>query len=94
MPLLTLRPEIYVLIFIRNAEWIDQEIRRANDTDLWFELNWEYREPRVSTRSKLKLDSDLRPIDPSGIVHPARMVPHAAAALYLSTMVARHLIRS
>lgn len=42
MPLLTLRPEIYVLIFIRNAEWIDQKIRRANDTDLWFELNWEY----------------------------------------------------
>ena len=51
VPLLTLRPEIYVLIFIRNAEWLDQEIRRANDTDHWFELNWEYERPRVSTRS-------------------------------------------
>jgi hypothetical protein len=50
-----------------------QEIRRANDTDHWFELNWEYERAKSIDAVKLKLDSDLRPIDPSGIVHPARM---------------------
>jgi len=94
VPLLTLRPEIYVLIFIKDANWLDQEIRRANETDHWFELNWEYEMIKDLDAVKLRLDSDLRPIDPSEVVRPSRMVPHAAAALYLSSTVARHLIRS
>jgi hypothetical protein len=94
VPLTTLRPEIYVLVFIKDADWLDQEILRANDTDHWFELNWEYETVKDFDAVKLRLDSNLRPIDPSEVVHPSRMVPHAAAALHLSSTVAHHLIHS
>jgi hypothetical protein len=94
VPLLSLRPEICVLIFIKDANWLNQEILRANETDHWLELNWEYETIKDFDAVKLRLDSDLRPIDPSEVVHPSRVVPHAAAALHLSSTVARHLIRS
>jgi hypothetical protein len=93
VPLLTLRPEVYVLIFIRDRPWLDREIERADDSDHYFELNWEYEEANDPDAVRLRLDSDLCPIDPSA-VHPSRMVPHAAAALHLCTSVARTLIRA
>jgi hypothetical protein len=93
VPLLTLRPEINVLIFIKDPGWLDREILRANWTDHWFELNWEYEKAKDLDGVKLRLDRDLRPMDPT-LVRPWLMVPHAAAALYLSTEVARQLIQS
>jgi hypothetical protein len=93
VPLFTLRPEIYVLIFIKDPGWLNREIQRANSTDHWFELNWEYERVKDLDAVKLRLDPDMRPIHPAQ-VRPWLMVPHAAAALYLSTAVGRHLIRS
>jgi hypothetical protein len=93
VPLFTLRPEIYVLILIKDPDWLKREILRANFTDRWFELNWEYERVKDLDAVKLRLDADLSPIDPTQ-VRPWLMVPHAAAALHLSTAVARHLIRS
>jgi len=93
VPLLTLRPEIYVLIFIRDSAWLNREIQRANDSDHWFELNWEYETIKNVDAVKLQLDPDLRPVNTSE-VHPSHMVPHAAAALHLCTEVARNLIHS
>jgi hypothetical protein len=92
VPLFTLRPEICVLIFIKDPHWLDREIQRANWTDHWFELNWEYETIKNLDAVKLRLDQNLRPISPAQ-VRPWLMVPHAAAALYLSTAVGRHLIR-
>ena len=93
VPLFSLRPEIGVLILIKDPHWLDREIQRANWTDHWFELNWEYESVKDLDAVKLRLDQDLRPIDPTQ-VRPWRIVPHGAAALYLSTTVARHLIHS
>jgi hypothetical protein len=88
VPLLTLRPEIYVLIFIRDPSWLDSEIERSRDTDHWFQLNWEYAKNQDLDSVKVRLDADFRPLDRSRF-HPAQMVPHAAAALHLCTTVAR-----
>lgn len=91
VPLLTLRPEIYVLIFVRDPTWLDREIARSRDTDHWFQLNWEYAESQDLDDVKFRLDSNFQPVDRSD-VHPARMVPHAAAALHLCTTVAREIV--
>jgi hypothetical protein len=93
VPLLTLRPEIYVLILIKDPNWLNREISRANWTDHWFELNWEYENVKDLDAVKLRLGPDLSPIDPTQ-VRPWLMVPHAVAALHLSTTVARHVLRS
>jgi hypothetical protein len=92
VPLFTLRPEIYVLIFIKDSSWLNREVERANRTDLWFELNWEYERVNDLDALKLPLDRDLRPIDPT-LVRLWLMMPHAAAAPYLSTTVAREMIQ-
>ncbi|HET8660620.1 MAG TPA: hypothetical protein VFM55_16655 [Micromonosporaceae bacterium] len=91
VPLLTLRPEIYVLVLIKDSAWLDGEIRRADGSDHWFEFNWEYERTKDMDAVRLRLGRDLRPVDTSEI-HPSRMVPHAAAALHLCTTVARTLV--
>lgn len=88
VPLLTLRPEIYVLVFIMDPSWLDQEIHRSRDTDHWFQLNWEYATSQKLDDVKFRLDADFEPLDRS-TVQPTLMVPHAAAALHLCTSVAR-----
>ncbi|MHA6780053.1 esterase/lipase family protein [Pseudonocardia saturnea] len=90
VPLLSLRPEVAILIFVKNG-WLEREIARANNSDHWFALNWEFEEVKNLDAVKLRLDSDLRPTNP-GLVHPSVMVPHAAAALYLSAEVARDFL--
>jgi len=92
VPLLTLRPELSVLIFVRDPLWFDQEIRRADQTHRWFSMNWEYESGKDRDALMLALDADFNPIDRS-IVSPAAMLPHAAAALHLSTTVAGDVLR-
>lgn len=92
VPLLTLRPEICVLMLVRDLSWWEQELERAAATDHRFQLNWEYETTyRGRDAMKLKFDSNLVPSDDPK-VHPANMVPHAAASLYLATNVARNIL--
>ena len=92
VPLLTLRPEICVLIFVRDSRWFDAEIGRAKHEDRHpFAFNWEYRPGPGRTAVQLILDPEFTPIDSRGVIHPTRIVPHAAAALHLSTAVARQI---
>ncbi|MBT8228245.1 MAG: hypothetical protein HKP61_12510 [Dactylosporangium sp.] len=77
VPLLTLRPEICLVILVRDPD----ALRRRTT------FNWEY-----CGLHHLPLNSDLTPRDGAGIVHPTRLVPHAAAALHLATTVARSLL--
>ncbi|MER7591290.1 hypothetical protein ABTW72_27515 [Micromonospora sp. NPDC127501] len=94
VPLLTLRTEICVLIFIRDSKWFDAEIGRAKHEDKHpFAFNWEYRPGTGRAAVQLDLDRNFEPVDRHGTVHPTKMVPHAAAALHLSTEVARQIIR-
>jgi hypothetical protein len=94
VPLLTLRTEVCVLIFIRDSKWFDAEIGRAKHEDRHpFAFNWEYRPGAGRAAIQLDLDRNFEPIDPHGTVHPTKMVPHAAAALHLSTAVARQIVR-
>jgi len=80
VPLLSLRPEIYVLIFVHDISWFDAEIGRAQ------------RDGKRLRLRKLELDEDFRPLDRRHVLRPTNMVPHAAAALSLSTHVAREMI--
>lgn len=99
IPLTTLRPEIYVLILIKDPLWLEEEILRANTTDHYFRLNWEYGETAEGSQygtlpsaHKLRLNPDLSPVQ-TRLMNPVDMVPHAAAALQLSTSVARRVLR-
>jgi hypothetical protein len=89
VPLLTLRPEIDVLIFVRDPEWFREEMRRARRKGLReFQPNWEYRSARDVIWLRLK--PDFTPYE-DDVIDPARMVPHAAASLSLATRVARQM---
>ena len=91
VPLLTLRPEFSILIFIRDRSWLVKEIRRSKESDHWFSMNWEYESNEDVNALKLPLDAAFQPIDLES-VRPSVLLPHAAAALYLSTSVAASIV--
>jgi hypothetical protein len=102
VPLLTLRPELYVLIFVREPGWFDDMVHRSrlNCARHAFKLNWEFDDERerITGRSRdsirLELDADFQPVDRDEPLSPLNTVPHAAAALWLGGQVARDLVRS
>jgi hypothetical protein len=86
VPLLTLRPEVCLLILFRDAAALRRRIPAAPDL-----VSWEYRWAGEGGFLRLRLDDDLRPMGGADVVHPARMVPHAAAALHLATELGRRM---
>jgi hypothetical protein len=92
IPLLTLRPEIYVLIYVPEEAWFEGQIGLAEYVDRRPpKLNWEYNPESGRRGIRLDLDDDFKPIDRHAIIQAHGMVPHAAAALHLSTVVARQV---
>src|SRR5664280_256260 len=65
VPLLTFRPKIYVLIFVRNELWFAETLRRAKNAGHPFELNWEYQGRREFITGRRR-DSVLLVSMPSG----------------------------
>lgn len=87
--LLTLRPEICLLLLIDDPYWFDAERRLAEKMRLDF--NWEYateeRRQRVAADQpdhwKVRLNRDLEPWGGTKL-KPAFLVPNAAAAIHLA----------
>ncbi|MFJ2596800.1 hypothetical protein [Streptomyces erythrochromogenes] len=86
--LLTLRPEICLLLVIDDVDWLRQELRRRRP----FRFGWEYAQTPQAVRHRstsqpghwsLRLDADLRPASGRQL-HPCCLVPNAAAALDLA----------
>jgi hypothetical protein len=88
IPLFTLRPEICVVVLVQRAGWFEEERERAEPTDHWFQLNWEYEPDQEPDSMRLRFDKDFQPVDPA-TVDPSRIVPHAAAALHLAGIAVR-----
>ncbi|MFD9084064.1 hypothetical protein [Streptomyces erythrochromogenes] len=86
--LLTLRPEICLLLVIDDVDWLRQELRQRRP----FRFGWEYAQTPQAVRHRstsqpghwsLRLDADLRPAGGRQL-HPSYLVPNAAAALDLA----------
>ncbi|GIF25756.1 hypothetical protein BJ973_004030 [Actinoplanes tereljensis] len=101
VPLLTLRPELYVVLLVRERGWFDDMVDRSrrNCARHGFNLNWEFEDGRENVHGRrldsirIELDDRLELIDRRQIT-PLNTVPHAAAALWLGTQVARDLVQS
>jgi hypothetical protein len=94
VPLLTLRPEIYVLLYVPEEAWFDEQIGLAMNVDRKRpKLNWEYKPDSGRRGARLDLDDNFEPIDDRAIIRTHEMVPHAAAALKLATGAARHVAK-
>jgi hypothetical protein len=87
--LLTLRPEICLLLLINDPRWFDAERRLAEKMRLDF--NWEYATEHDQLRIaadqpghwRVRLNSDLQPWDGAKL-KPTFLVPNAAAAIHLA----------
>ncbi|MEW2384057.1 hypothetical protein AB0873_18480 [Micromonospora sp. NPDC047707] len=99
VPLLTLRPEVYVLVLVRQPGWFDELVSGAElrCRRHGFNLNWEFEDDRDNIHGK-RLDSirveldDRFELTGGQRLTPLNTVPHAAAALWLGTQVARELV--
>jgi hypothetical protein len=99
VPLLTLRPEIYILVLVREPGWFDDMIdeSRSRCRRHGFALNWEFDDDRDDVHGKpldsirIELDERFELTDRQRLT-PLNTVPHAAAALWLGTQVARELV--
>ena len=94
VPLLTLRPEVCYLIWIRDPKWLQSEVGRAQNTANRFGLNWEYEAIGNRNAIRLELDEELRPVGPNRFLTAADCIPNAAACLHLATTVARVVLKS
>lgn len=102
VPLLTLRPELDLLVFVREPGWFDDMVHRSrtNCTRHAFNLNWEFEDERKRITGhkydsiRLELDAAFQPVDRGEPLNAVNTVPHAAAALWLGGQVARDLIRA
>lgn len=99
MPLLTLRPEVYVLVLVRQPGWFDELVSGAElrCRRHGFNLNWEFEDDRDDIDGKrldsirVELDDQFELIGRQRL-SPLNTVPHAAAALWLGAQVARELV--
>lgn len=99
--LLTLRPEICLLLLIEDPDWLDREHRTAQDLSLtaggrpmvygWEIVQRERDMPAGRSLARfLSLDDDLRPSgDHNAPLQPELLVPNAAAAISLALRVVR-----
>ncbi|MFD0683055.1 hypothetical protein [Actinomadura fibrosa] len=96
--LLTLRPEICLLLVIDDPGWLGREIDEARAVGRPVKLGWEYADggidqPWLRPGHRIRLGPDLRPAagwTPS----PTELVPNAAAAIWLALAVMRARHRS
>ncbi|WP_157539208.1 hypothetical protein [Micromonospora sp. NBRC 110037] len=99
VPLLTLRPEVYVLVLVRQPGWFDELVSGAElrCRRHGFNLNWEFEDDRDDIDGKrldsirVELDDQFELIGRQRL-SPLNTVPHAAAALWLGAQVARELV--
>jgi hypothetical protein len=89
--LLTMRPEICMLLLIEDTGWFREENRIARETGRPFAWGWEYEESPwagVKMHNKpeqlqLRLDANLQPAD--GVrLEPSFLIPNAGAAISLA----------
>ncbi|MFI6168937.1 hypothetical protein ACIBCN_19310 [Nocardia sp. NPDC051052] len=89
--LLTMRPEICLLLRIEDPDWLRRE-RHMKKPNRSLKLNWEYHDQAAAenlitekqwSHWRIVLDSDLRPADGS-VFEPSWTVPNAAAAVKLA----------
>jgi hypothetical protein len=93
--LLTLRPEICMLLLIENPSWLREENRIARETGRPFTWGWEYEDnPWAGVKMhnrpeqlQLRLGADLRPVDGARL-EPTFLIPNAAAAISLAIKMA------
>lgn len=95
--LLTLRPEICLLVLVTDPTWWERESATADESALSGgrpkRYGWEVVQkegdlpPGYAWRRYLDLDSSLNPITRKGL-QPDFLVPNAAAAIYLALKVA------
>lgn len=93
IPLLTLRPEFCVLIYIINPDWFASEVGRSQRTkNHRLQPNWEYLniDGARHDSTQLDLDDDFNPSRWDRI-NPTSLVPNAAAALSLAARAARSI---
>ncbi|MGW3353300.1 hypothetical protein ACWDA3_59290 [Nonomuraea rubra] len=89
--LLTMRPEICMLLLIDDSKWFKEEGRIARETGRPFAWGWEYERsawegwkvPGKPEQLRLRLTPDLRPADGS-VLMPTFLIPNAAAAISLA----------
>ncbi|WP_406071148.1 hypothetical protein [Micromonospora sp. NBC_01638] len=99
VPLLTLRPEVYVLVLVRQPGWFDELVSGAERKCRrhGFNLNWEFEDDRDDVHGKrlnsirVELDDQFALTGRQRLT-PLNTVPHAAAALWLGAQVARDLV--
>ncbi|MEU8158767.1 hypothetical protein [Micromonospora parva] len=99
VPLLTLRPEVYVLVLVRQPGWFDELVSGAERKCRrhGFNLNWEFEDARGDIHGKrlnsirVELDDQFALTGRQRLT-PLNTVPHAAAALWLGAQVARDLV--
>jgi hypothetical protein len=88
--LLTLRPEICLLLVIDDPGWLGQEKHEAERFERPLKLGWEFAEGQIeraelSPRHRLRLGPDLKPVrSDSQLVSAAQLVPNASAAIFLA----------
>ncbi|SNT60675.1 hypothetical protein SAMN05216276_107848 [Streptosporangium subroseum] len=98
--LLTLRPEICLLLVVDDPRWLGNEIEAAKQVGRPFRLGWEYAEGEIEhsqpkakysqlkPEHRLRLGPDLQPVEGSSF-RAIELVPNAAAAIYLALNVMR-----
>jgi hypothetical protein len=93
--LLTLRPEICLLLVIDDPGWLSKEKHEAERFERPLKLGWEYADGQIehaelSPWHRLRLDRDLEPIgSDSQLISATQLVPNAAAAILLALEVMR-----
>jgi hypothetical protein len=86
--LLSLRPEVCLLLYVRDPNWWTEQFHLARQEPRPMKFNWEWEPGHHQRQVLIELNSDFEPADTEN-VHPTRMIPNAAAALYLAAHVAR-----
>lgn len=101
--LLTLRPEICLLLLIKDPVWLKEGQRIAADSGRPFRLGWEYASARQEVRHrstnqpdhwKLRIDAERLNPTSNQRLEPSFLVPNAAAAIFLAMNLLRHRLRS
>jgi hypothetical protein len=92
--LLNLRPEICTLLLVESPDWFRHHSERAAPSQR-FRLNHEFGQGRdrrdAGSRVELALAGPDEMIEP--VLEPHRLIPPAAAALWLGAGLARRLLR-
>jgi hypothetical protein len=88
--LLTLRPEICLLLVIDDPTWLTTEKREAEAIGRPFSLSWEYisSSGQLDRSQRLTVGADLQLLPADGVpLSPGSLVPNAAAAIHLALQV-------